>query len=368
MKEDAVKITEKLISLKSYDGADEPYHYIKELLESAGARVEEIEYEGIKSIHAEIGKGDAEIGFNGHYDTVPPEGDWTRDPLQPTIKDGRLYGLGSTDMKGGLAGMMSAFMELADYEIEGKAIFQAVGDEETYGLHGTRMLVREKKFAKRMYIGEPSGLSIDNEHKSVMMVRTKMHGKSAHGSRVYAGTNAILKMARALQRISHGKLLRTSCQKEEIYDSVSCNIGMINGGKAVNIVPAECYADLDIRMPRTHDPQDILDYLSNHFDETQVMHRSNGMYTPAGDEFVRNSLRIARETFGEKIPLRMGLGACDGRYFTKMDIPTVKGGPCGIDESGERMLHRKDEWVPVEQLQKWREIYFHTALRYLHNI
>ncbi len=368
MKEDPVKITEKLISLKSYDGADEPYPYIKELLESAGAEVEVIVHEGITSIHAEIGQGDAVIGFNGHYDTVPPEGDWTRDPLQPTVKDGRLYGLGSTDMKGGLAGMMSAFMELADYELDGKAIFQAVGDEETYGLHGTRMLVRDKKFAKRMFIGEPSGMSLSNEHKSVMMVKVGMYGKSAHGSRVYAGSNAILKMARALQRLSQGKLLRTTCQKEEIYDAVSCNVGIIEGGKAVNIIPANCYSQLDVRLPRTYDPQEILDYLSNHFDEIEVLHRSNGMYTPPGDEFVRNSLRIARETFDEKIPLRMGLGACDGRYFTKMGIPTVKGGPCGIDEKGERMLHRKDEWVPVDEIHKWREIYFHTALRYLHNV
>lgn len=365
MKEDPVKITERLVALKSYDNSDEPYPYIKELLESAGAEVEVIEYEGVNNIHAEIGSGEAVIGFNGHYDTVPPEGDWTRDPLQPTIKEGRLYGLGSTDMKGGLAGMLSAFMELADHDLKGKAIFQAVGDEETHGTNGTRVLVGMKKYAKRMFIGEPSGLSLSNEHKSVMLVKVGMNGRSAHGSRVYAGTNAILKMARALQRISHGKLLRTTCQKEEIYDAVSCNVGIINGGVAPNLVPAKCSAQLDIRMPRTYDSQDVLDYLANHFDEAEVLHRSNGMYTPPEDEFVRTSLDIVRKKFGEKVPLRMGLGACDGRYFTYLNIPTVKGGPCGIDEKGERMLHRKDEWVPIDEIERWKDVYLDTALSYL---
>lgn len=367
MKEDPVKITEKLVSLKSYDGADEPFGYIKELLESVGAEITIVEHGGVKNIHAEIGSGEPVIGFNGHYDTVPPEGDWERNPLQPTIKDGKLYGLGATDMKGGLAGMLSAFLELSELDLKKKAIFQAVGDEERAGSHGTKVLVERKLFAKRMFIGEPSGQSISNEHKSLLLVRAGMRGKSAHGSRVYTGSNAILKMARALQLLTEERFVRLTCQKEEIYDAVSCNVGKIWGGKASNIIPAECWVDLDIRLPREKDPQDILDYLERHFDETSVTHRSNGMYTPPEDEFVQASLQAASEAFGKEIKLRCALGACDGRYYTKLDIPTVKGGPCGIDDKGERTLHRKNEFVPLDEILRWKKVYYDIALRYLHS-
>jgi acetylornithine deacetylase/succinyl-diaminopimelate desuccinylase-like protein len=89
------------------------------------------------------------------------------------------------------------------------------------------------------------------------------------------------------------------------------------------------------------------------------------MYTPPDDEFVKTSLKIAKKTFKRDISLRVGLGACDGRYFTKLNIPTIKGGPCGIDEKGERMLHRKDEWVPIDEIEKWSQIYLDTAKKYL---
>ncbi len=365
MKHDPLKITEKLISLKSYNGADEPFYYLKEILDSAGAKVEVIEHEGVKNIHAEYGKGTAVFGFNGHYDTVPPEGDWERNPLQPTIKHGKLYGLGSTDMKGGLAGMLCAFIEIGKLNPKKKIIFQAVGDEEIHGTNGTKVLVEKKKFAKRMFIGEPSGMSISNEHKSLMRVDAMMYGKSAHGSRVYTGSNAIMKMTRALQRLAVEGYLRFTCKKEEINSVTSCNVGVILGGKAPNIIPAECSAQLDIRMPRDRDPQEVIEYLKKHFDEIHILHRSNGMYTAPNHELVQTSLKVAEKVYGKKLDIRYSLGACDGRYFTKLDIPTVKGGPCGIDEKGERTLHRKDEFVPVDEIYIWKDIYQEIAMKYL---
>ncbi len=366
MKEDPVKITEKLVSLKSYGGADEPFAYIKELLESAGADVQVVESEGVKNIHATIGKGTAEIGFNGHYDTVPPGDDWARDPLQPTIKEGRLYGLGSTDMKGGLGAMMSAFLEMAELDPDIKVVLQAVGDEEMRGLHGTKVLVEKGLYARRMFIGEPSGDNIANEHKSVLSIKATMLGKSAHGSRVYAGENAILKMANALERMSDEKVLYLTCKDEDEVLAVStCNVGNISGGKAANIVPAECSAELDIRTPREKDPQEVIDYLEGIFDRIEIEYRSNGMYTPPDNEFVQTTVEEASKVFDRKVPLACALGACDGRFFSNHDIATVKGGPCGFDEKGERMLHRKDEFVPVDKVYKWTEAYKGIIRKYL---
>jgi acetylornithine deacetylase/succinyl-diaminopimelate desuccinylase-like protein len=364
-KMDPIIIAEELIKRKSYDYADEPFEYIKELLESCGAEVQVIESEGIKSIHAEIGEGEPEIGFNGHYDTVPPGKDWTMNPLKPKIDKGKLYGLGATDMKGPLGAMLAAFWELSNMDLPIKIIFQAVGDEEIGGFNGSRVLVEKGLYAKRMVIGEPSRESVENEHKGGLLILAKMHGKSAHASRIFAGRNAIMRMVRALSDISdESSFIKTKVTREETDSSITMNVGSIEGGEAHNVVPSACSVKLDIRYPRLTKVDDIIGYLEDKFDEVVVEYRTQSMYTPPDDELVQKSLELARAYIDDTISIRAGFGACDGRYFTDKNIPTVKMGPCGIDEMGFRVLHQKNEFVPVEDLYKWKEVYKHIALHY----
>ena len=367
---DPVKIARDLISLKSYDGADEPFNYIKGLLEAHGAKVKKIESKGIKNLHATIGEGETEIGFNGHYDTVPPGGDWTIDPLKPSIKDGKLYGLGASDMKASVAAMLVAYLELAQEEVPGKIVFQAVGDEEEGGDNGTKILVEKGLYAKRMIVGEPSGDSVGYAHKGVLRMELIAHGRIAHGARAYAGDSAVLKMVAIINRIWYDNFLKMKCSEEHAEKSITCNIGYVKGGGAVNVVPSQCVVGLDIRIPHDHDIDSVERYLKQIAGEDatlKMIRRAEGMYTPPDNEFVLTCQKKVRKVLNKGVKLSYALGACDGRYFTYKNVPTVKMGVCGFDQDGNRMLHRKDEFVGIEDIRDWKEIFKEVALHYTNN-
>jgi acetylornithine deacetylase/succinyl-diaminopimelate desuccinylase family protein len=364
---DPVKIAQDLISLKSYEGAIEPYNYIKGLLEAYGVKVIEVESKGVKNLHATIGKGKARIGFNGHYDTVPPGKDWTIDPLKPTIEDGKLYGLGSSDMKASVAAMLVAFLELAQKEPPGKIVFQAVGDEEVGGENGTKVLVEKGLYAERMVVGEPSGDSIGYAHKSVMRAELRTFGKSAHAARAYAGDSAILRMNAIINRMEHDNILKMKSTEEHAEKSTTCNIGYINGGGTMNMVPDQCSIGLDIRIPHDMDIESVERYLRQVTGENSTLFvtlKDNGMYTPPDHEFVLTCQKIARDVLKKGVKLSYALGACDGRFFTYKDIPTVKMGVCGFDSEGNRMLHRKNEFVEIKDIHVWKEIFKDVAMHY----
>lgn len=364
---DPIRIAKELIALKSYDDDDEPVAYIEGLLEATEADVELVECGGIKNLHAVIGKGETEIGFNGHYDTVPPGSGWTKEPLKPVIEDGKLYGLGSTDMKGGLACMLSAFIELARMDLPIKMVLQAVGDEETGGERGVKALVEKKLYAKRMIIGEPSGDSVSYGHKHILRTDIKTTGKTAHGSRIYAGDNAIVRATKLISRISKDGVLRMEATKEESQGVKTCNIGYIKGGKMINVVPEECLLGLDIRIPYEENIEDAEKYLNSILDDKTKMEitmKSRGMYTAPEHELIVTSKEIAEKMLKREMPLRLKLGGCDGRYFTDIGIPTAVMGPTGTDEQGNRMMHRSDEYVETKDLLAWKEIYKNIALHY----
>ncbi|MBU0532479.1 ArgE/DapE family deacylase [Candidatus Micrarchaeota archaeon] len=364
---DPVKITQDLIALKSYDGADGPFFYIKELLETSGIEMSIIESNGVKNIHATIGEGEAEIGFNGHYDTVPPGTGWETDPLEPVIKGGELYGLGATDMKGGLAAMLVAYLELAEEDLSRKVILQVVGDEEKGGEHGTRTLIERGLYAKRMVIGEPSGEGIAYAHKGLVRADVKTFGKRAHGSRLYAGDSAVLRAIRIINKIAEDKILILKATRDESVNLKTCNIGLFRGGETINVIPEECYFGLDIRVPVNEDMENVVKYLESLMDEkskVEISMKIKGMYTAPDHELVVNAKEVAERVLERKLELRIKLGGCDGHFFTEKNIPTISMGPTGYDENGNKVIHRSNEHVGMKSIKEWKDAYKALALHY----
>ncbi|MBD3210578.1 ArgE/DapE family deacylase [Candidatus Micrarchaeota archaeon] len=364
---DEIKVAKKLVSLKSYDNADEPFGYIKELLESEGIKVRTITSDRVRNLHAETGKGKKEIGFNGHYDTVPPGSGWKTDPLSPTVKDGKLYGLGATDMKGGLAAMLAAFIELSKKELPIRVVFQAVGDEEIGGENGTKALVSKGLFAKRMVIGEPSGPRLEHAHKGVLRIEIRTSGKRAHGARLYAGDNAILRAIKIINHIDRDNVLKLKATKKQSEKVTTCNIGYFIGGMTANVVPESCRFSLDIRVPAGENMDEIIDYLGHLLDEKsrmKVLLRFNPMHTPSDDELVVTTKEIMEKYMGQNVRLRTKLGACDGHRFTSKGIPAVAVGPCAFDDKGNKVLHTIDEYIETDKIKLWKNIYKELALHY----
>lgn len=211
--------------------------------------------------------GDASSGptvhLNGHYDVVPAGSDWTRDPFGGEVADGKIYGRGASDMKGGLACQIYAVEALrrAGIEIRGAVVQSAVGDEETVGNVNAGMgyLVERGVVAKEntdaLIITEPFGPDgVGIGHKGAIWGEVTVFGEKAHGSSPLLGTNAIELAARFLSRIATDLQPRLARRKTNLLvtpeESVSSTLSFdtISGGVATNIVPDRCVMSFNRRL------------------------------------------------------------------------------------------------------------------------
>jgi succinyl-diaminopimelate desuccinylase len=253
--------------------------FIESYFEERGLNVNPYEpVEGIVNIVSSIGEGNPHIIINGHLDQFPgTTGEkWTYSPYSGLIKDQRIHGRGSGDMKGGLASLIFCYTLLSDKGLKGRMTFVGTSDEETGGLWGAKWLLDHIKEVSGDAVlnGEPSGLTIRIGEKSRVPLILRARGKSAHGSFAgYVGENAIMKMVRVLPRVEeiHGLSPVLSVEEDsltsetmkgymeqyghesstmaEVLKKVTVNIGTIKGGVKDNIVPSECIVELDIRLP-----------------------------------------------------------------------------------------------------------------------
>ena len=143
------------------------------------------------------GKGPV-LHFNGHYDVVPPGTGWKTDPFKPTIINGKLYGRGASDMKGGIVSMLTAIKAIIDSEVEinGTIEISMTPDEEIGGMCGAKYML-EEKITEPDYciIAEPSGYDrVWIGHKGVVWGEVAVYGKTAHASTPWLGINAFEKM------------------------------------------------------------------------------------------------------------------------------------------------------------------------------
>src|SRR5262245_5102950 len=181
----------------------------------------------------------------GHSDTVGVAG--MQAPFDPVAKDGRIYGRGSQDMKGGLAAMMAAALELAANAAlpAGRLILAAVIDEE-YASIGADALVT-KWNADAAVVGEPTDMKIAVGHKGFEWVEVTTSGVAAHGSRPADGRDAIMRMGRILSRLEKLDRELQSHPPHPIHGTASLHASIINGGRELSTYPDQCVLKLERR-------------------------------------------------------------------------------------------------------------------------
>ncbi|MGE6752379.1 peptidase [Rossellomorea sp. NPDC071047] len=188
--------------------------------------------------------GGRSLLLNGHIDVVP-EGDrknWTYDPYGGVLEDGRLYGRGSTDMKGGSVALLLALEVVKELNIplKGDILFQSVIEEESGGTGTLAALVRGYK-ADAAIIPEPTNMKIFPKQQGSMWFRLKVKGKSAHGGTRYEGVNAIDKAYTVIQTLQELELSRNKRVDDPLYRNIPIpipiNIGKIESGKWPSSVP-----------------------------------------------------------------------------------------------------------------------------------
>ncbi|MFO1541393.1 MAG: M20 family metallopeptidase, partial [Chloroflexota bacterium] len=217
-------------------------------LAAAGFATEILDHgDGRASLLATIGAGDrAPLILSGHLDTVPiGEVAWTDDPFGATIRDGRVWGRGTTDMKGGVAAIVVAAERLAAGPLRGPLVVALSADEEV-GTRGARALVAHPGFprAGNLVVGEPTGLRPGIAEKGALWVEIRCHGKAAHGAYAHEGASATLGLVAAIPGVLD---VVRPLPAHPLLGPTTANLAMLGGGSAPNMVADRAWAKVDVR-------------------------------------------------------------------------------------------------------------------------
>ena len=367
---DTVELLEQLIGIPSVSpehtpdariaGEDRLACFLAGYLEEQGFAVSWQDRDsGRPNLLGSYGPGDAPatLLFEAHMDTVGVTG--MADPFRPRIANGRVHGRGACDCKGPMAAGLVALSPDALDGLVGKGyrvVFAAVMGEET-GNAGAIRLVEQGLRADRAVILEPTELEIVHAHKGALWFDVEVKGRAAHGSNPERGVNAILGMARLLERVQkHHEADRARLNHERLGPP-TLSVGQIRGGTAVNIVPDECCARLDRRTLPGELGAEILAGVRAELDglvreglllggEVKVIKEGPPFHTDEASELVR-ALGRACERAG--LPARL---AGSGWYSDAGPLSTacpevVVFGPGSIGQA-----HTCDEYIEVESLRR----------------
>jgi succinyl-diaminopimelate desuccinylase len=320
--------------------------FVKGWLESRDIAVHEHEHNGLPVLAAEVGPSDASpsVIFHGHLDVVPghPE------QFEPRVEGDRLIGRGAYDMKGGLAAMMCALKDLERQE-RVRVRLLCVPDEESEELdeRSTDAIVAGGLRGDFAITGEPTDMHIGVEAKGVLAMRIEVHGRAAHSSTPWLGDNAVLKAIDAFRAIESLPFARES---SELFDRPSINLGRIEAGQALNMVPDACTMAVDVRYLPGQDPGEILEQIRT----LGVVHVTRTFIHPPVSVSRQNRyVRALREAVARSSPdhetMSVGRdGASDAASFIGAGIPAVEFGPVGAGH------HGPEEWVSLTSLQRYR--------------
>ena len=315
---------------------------------------------------AEIGGGKGRtLMLNAHMDTVDIQG-MTIDPFSGEVKDGRIYGRGSTDTKASLGAMIGALKAVSKERINGKCIFTAVCDEEDAGL-GTRYIASRIK-ADAAVIGEPTKLGIGIAQPGGMKFKITTRGRSTHGCTPYAGVNAIEKMAGFVAALPETVVK----SHHSLIGHPACNIGQIQGGTDPSIVPDLCEINCDRRLLPEENPTEVFKEIGKLIErlkreDSQFNAKIEPPYLGpvAGFELSRNEPVVkaasrAYKTVTSREAKIIGTPyAADGMYLYQKGIPSITFGPGDVISA-----HSKDESIKVESIFIASKIYYFTILNF----
>jgi len=328
------------------------------------------------SIIGALGSKKESLHFHGHYDVVPAD---SERQFKPVLKDGCLYGRGSSDMKGGLVAMLFALLVLRDCEFSqyGNITFSLVPDEETGGSRGTRHLFEAgliSRNIKGMLMPEPTSGVVWNANKGALTYRITIKGKPAHVALEHTGDNAFERMvgiARSLFELRkdvHKRKTSMALKPRQANRSAMLIGGESGSGVNFNVVPDKAFFTVDRRL----NPEESLDDARAELMEVFKKHTKKGAdldvellqegESSAADPASPLALALKRsvkDVTGEEPMLELCPGLCEIRFFNSRHIPAYAFGP-GILE----ISHGPEEYVRIRDILDCAAIYALTASRF----
>lgn len=301
------------------------------------------------------GKSDKDaVVFTGHMDVVPVSDDemkrWNTPPFKATIKDGKLYGRGSADMKSGLMSAIYSMILLKRHNITPSRdiILAATIDEENY-MKGSKALQEHPIFenAKYLIVCEPTDMKICNEQKGRTWADVCVHGMTAHGSQKGVGENAIYLAIKLIEKIKNSEF--------EKYPDTFWRTLAINAGVEPQVVPDRCVFTVDARLQVGHPPVQIWERLQEmiqemksenpHFDATyDIADMRTSWHTSKEDKLIQ-SIEKSLQKIGINPVFETFSGSTDASMLIKNNLIPVIIGPGDLS-----VVHRENEYVDLSQL------------------
>ncbi len=343
-------------------------NYIREQLADLGIE-SRLTYNHEKTkanLWATIGPADkGGIVLSGHTDVVPVAGqNWTSDPFNMQQRGDKLYGRGTCDMKGFIACALAHAKDMASRELKTPIHFAFSYDEEV-GCTGVKELIADisenMPLPVAVIVGEPTSMQLIGGNKGGRSFRTVVHGLDGHSSRPELGANAIVAAAKIVGFLDQlHQRLRDEADTENGFTppNTTIDIGVINGGTANNIIPAQCAFNWGFRMIPTDDidalEKEVMDFIADEVEPAlKAVSPDCGITStrlfdvpallPDEDSPAETLLR---HLTGLNQSLRVSYGTEAGR-FQKVGIPGVIFGPGSIEQA-----HLPDEFIEASQMHE----------------
>ncbi|NKB62920.1 MAG: acetylornithine deacetylase [Gammaproteobacteria bacterium] len=341
--------------------------YIKSYLDDLGIESTLIFNDGKNkaNLYASFGPVDSPgVMLSGHTDVVPIDGqNWTVEPFTMSEKEDRLYGRGTTDMKGFIAAVLAAVPDAMELDLK-RSIHLAFSYDEEIGCVGVRSMVDMLESAPNKpafcIVGEPTEMKAAVAHKGKTGAICVCRGVEAHSALTTSGLNAIYlasDMINVIRDIQEGLKSGSSDHHYDVPYS-TLHVGTIEGGTALNIIPRECLFRFEIRNLKSDDPEGILteirqkaqaivDQYSEQFPEAGISIDVFNQYPALDTSPEEEVVRLVQSLIDSDEILKLGFGTEGGLFQHRLGVPTVVCGPGSMDQG-----HKPDEFVSRAQLGK----------------
>ena len=272
--------------------------------------------------------------LNAHIDTVKPVASYTRNPYEPSLEDGTLYGLGSNDCGGGLVSLLQVFRELSASErCPYNLVYLASAEEEVSGKDGISRALPLLPHVDVAIVGEPTGMQPAVAEKGLMVVDITAHGKSGHAAR-NEGVNAIYEALDDLCWIRSHRFDRVS----RFLGPTKMQVTVVNAGTQHNVVPDECKIVVDVRTNELYTNEEVFDIISSHC-KSECRARSFRLHSSRIDlnhPLVERCVALGLQPFGSPTLSDQAL----------MPFASLKLGPGQSARS-----HSADEYIKVSEIE-----------------
>ena len=364
----ALEYASRLVAVPSVsvDSNSDVSEVLATILSELGFQTEVLEFldpAGVRKVNVlgKLGSGTGGLAYFGHTDVVPVKS-WSvaeHGPFEPTVRNDRLYGRGSCDMKGSIACILAAASQIRDERLEQPLYVVCTADEEV-GFHGAKHVVEHSSLYReivsgqsRSIIGEPTELNVVYAHKGIFGFRAIAHGRAAHSS-TREGVNANVAMIPFLAEMKqiHDETRSDPKWLNDEFDPpwISWNIGINDHNGAVNITAPQSVCTVYFRPMPGQNGGELVARAKACADRCGVEFHlecsGEPLYVDPKNDYVRETVAVV----GATTPKSVCYGT-DGVMFTELKQILVLG-PGSIQQA-----HTDDEWISLDQLRRGTETF-----------